>query len=244
MTKDVSVVTGVGRAEGLGFEVCRQLGQRGGIVALTARDGEKAQALAKRLQAEGLDVRPYGVDIAQDASVETLVSRLTAELGHVDALINNAGASYDFGVQTLDATLEQVQGALEVNLFGAWRLSRALLPLLRRARRAPGACVVNVSSDGGSFSAARGLAAGKTLSAYGVSKAALNAFTVKWAVALQPEGIRVNAVCPGFIASHAGTAERGARPVAEGARGVVWAASLPPDGPTGGFFRDGEPLGW
>ena len=77
--------------------------------------------------------------------------------------------------------------------------------------------------------------------AYGVSKAALNALTRKFAAQLRPDGILVNSVCPGWTATDMGG---GGRPIPEGARGIVWAATLPPDGPTGGFFRDGHPLPW
>src|SRR5439155_20567574 len=128
----------------------------------------------------------------------------------------------------------QVCEAVETNLFGAWRMVRAFLPLLRRSRHAR---IVNVSSEAGSLTAMGG-----GTPAYRVSKAALNAVTRMLAAELRREHILVNAVCPGWVATDMGG--QGGRPVAEGAASVVWAATLPDDGPTGGFFRDGRPLDW
>jgi NAD(P)-dependent dehydrogenase (short-subunit alcohol dehydrogenase family) len=125
-----------------------------------------------------------------------------------------------------------VREALEVNLLGAWRCVEALLPLMRTGGR-----IVNVSSGAGSLA---GMRAGTP--AYGVSKAALNAFTLKLAAELRGSGILVNAVCPGWVATDMGGA--GGRPVQEGAASVLWAVDLPDDGPTGGFFRDGLPISW
>jgi NAD(P)-dependent dehydrogenase (short-subunit alcohol dehydrogenase family) len=131
---------------------------------------------------------------------------------------------------------------MEANLFGAWRTTQALLPLLRRSRRGR---IVNVSSGAGSHVDARfGLAAVAAATSYAVSKAALNALTVKLALELREDGILVNAVCPGLTATTRDLEEVGARPVEEGAASVVWAATLPNSGPTGGFFRDGRTIGW
>ena len=127
-----------------------------------------------------------------------------------------------------------VSEALEVNLLGAWRTTQALLPLLRRSRHGR---IVNVSSGAGSITQ---MGAGPP--AYQVSKAALNALTRTLAAELRPAGILVNAGCPGWVATDMGGP--GGRPVAEGASGIVWAATLPDDGPTGGFFRDGRPVPW
>jgi NAD(P)-dependent dehydrogenase (short-subunit alcohol dehydrogenase family) len=126
-----------------------------------------------------------------------------------------------------------VQAALDTNLFGAWRMCEAFLGQLRRSGHGR---IVNVSSGSGSISE---MSAGTP--AYSVSKAALNALTRILAAELRRDGILVNAICPGWTATDMGG---GGRPVADGARGVVWAAELPDDGPTGGFFRDGRPIAW
>lgn len=123
---------------------------------------------------------------------------------------------------------------METNLFGALRITLALLD---RLRAAPHARIVNVSSEGGSLTSM-----GAGTPGYHVTKAALNALTRTLAAELRRDRILVNAVCPGWTATDMGG--HGGRPVEDGAAGIVWAATLPDDGPTGGFFRDGRPLPW
>jgi len=127
-----------------------------------------------------------------------------------------------------------VREALETNTFGAWNVVRGFLPLLRRSRHGR---VVNVSSQAGSLTSM-----GSGTPAYSLSKAALNALTRMLAAELRGDGILVNSVCPGWVATDMGGP--GGRAVTAGAASVVWAATLPDDGPTGGFFRDGRPLPW
>ena len=138
------------------------------------------------------------------------------------------------------ADLPATHQVLEVNLFGAWRLTNALLPLLRRSDHPR---IVNVSSGAGSHRDDQfGLAKrGGTAASYGISKAALNALTSTLAAELADTPILVNAVCPGLTATWPGAEAMGARPVAEGAASVLWAATLPDDGPTGELRRDGRP---
>ncbi|WP_366918542.1 SDR family oxidoreductase [Acaryochloris sp. IP29b_bin.148] len=239
-TQRIALVTGANR--GLGLEVCRQLARQGITVILTARDRNKGEQATQQLLEEGLQVIFKPLDVADDQSVNQLVEQLEAEQGRLDILINNAGINFDFQQPVLAADLQEVQDTFNTNLLGAWRMTQACLPLLQKSQQGR---VVNVSSGAGSFAGPRGLLEqGGGLPAYAISKAALNALTVKISRALQETGILVNAVCPNFTATYPGTAEMGARPVPEGAAGIVWAAMLPDDGPTGGFFRDGKPLPW
>jgi NAD(P)-dependent dehydrogenase (short-subunit alcohol dehydrogenase family) len=214
----LAVVTGGNR--GIGLEVCRQLAARGYDVVMGSRDVERGRAA-------GLDVDVRRLDVADPASIAAL------ELDRCDVLVNNAAIHYDTWQHAATADLGVVSEALETNLLGAWRMTQALLPLLRRSAHGR---VVNVSSGAGSIT---GLTGGGA-PAYCVSKAALNALTRMLAADLRP--ILVNAVCPGWVATDMGGA--GGRPVSEGAAGVVWAATLPDDGPSGGFFRDGRPIDW
>ncbi len=239
----VAVVTGAGRPEGIGFEVCRQLAAAGCAVWLTARDGQRASALAARLRAEGLDVRSAVLDVADDASVRACAAEIARQCDHVDILVNNAAATSVYGESPSGADLATAHDAMETTLFGAWRTIQAFLPLLQRSPRGR---IVNVSSGAGSHGdAVFGLHSGNGMGpAYAVSKAALNALTDALAYELRATPILVNAVCPGFTATFEGGAAMGARPVPDGARSVVWAALLPDDGPRGGFFRDGQPLPW
>lgn len=236
----IALVTGATR--GIGFEVCRQLAQRGMTVLLTARDRERAEAAAGQLAAEGLDVRPAALDVTSDDSVRQLADELAGAFGRLDVLVNNAALFTGWDETALTADLAYAHAVLETNLFGAWRTTRALLPLVRNS---PHGRIVMVSSGGGSHGDPQfGLVSGPGSTSYGVSKAALNALTSKFAVELQSTGILVNAVCPGFTASNPSMEAMGARPVSEGAAGIVWAALLPDDGPSGGFFRDEKPLPW
>jgi NAD(P)-dependent dehydrogenase (short-subunit alcohol dehydrogenase family) len=156
------------------------------------------------------------------------------ELGRCDALVNNAAILYDTWGRAERANLDEVREALETNLLGAWRTTLALLPLLKAS---PSGRIVNVSSESGSLASM-----GAGTPAYHVSKAALNALTRTLAGELRGDGILVNAICPGWTATDMGGS--GGRPVREGAASVVWGVTLPDDGPTGGFFRDGRPLAW
>jgi NAD(P)-dependent dehydrogenase (short-subunit alcohol dehydrogenase family) len=241
MTDKVALVTGAGR--GIGLEVCRQLAERGMTVVLTARDPEKAKAAAEQLVGEDLDVIPKALDVSNDESVRGLAAELEQQFGTVNVLVNNAAAYADWSEMASSADLELAQGVLETNLFGAWRVSQVFLPLIGRSRHGR---IVNVSSGAGSHGEPQfGLTTNRgSAASYGISKAALNALTAKLAAELEGTGVLVNAVDPGLTATAPGMEEIGARPVAEGAASVVWGAILPDSGPTGGFFRDGEPLPW
>jgi NAD(P)-dependent dehydrogenase (short-subunit alcohol dehydrogenase family) len=216
------------------LEVCRQLADRGYAVVLGSRDAAKGKSAAAALAKDGSTIRPCQLDVTDLESIERARAQVAADFGRLDVLVNNAGILYDTWQRAVDADLAQVREALETNTFGAWSMVQAFLPLLKRSRHAR---VVNVSSEAGSLARMGG-----GTPAYALSKAALNALTRMLAAELRPEGILVNAVCPGWVATDMGGS--GGRPLAEGGASVVWAATLPDDGPTGGFFRDGRALPW
>ena len=223
----IALVTGANR--GIGFETCRQLAQGGMRVLLGARDPAKGEAAARVLARHGLGVEAVALDVT-DAG---LIHALEARLATVDVLVNNAGIDYDTDQTASSADLTRVRRIFETNLFGAWAVAGAVAPGMRR--RGWGR-IVNVSSGAGSLSSM-----GRDPPGYSASKAALNALTRLMAAELKGAGVLVNSVCPGWVATDMGG---GGRPVSEGAGGVVWAATLPDGGPTGGFFRDGRPLAW
>lgn len=158
-------------------------------------------------------------------------------------LVNNAAAFVDWAETATGADLDAAHQVMEVNLFGAWRLTQALLPLLRKSRHPR---VINVSSGAGSHNDEQfGLTQRHGAAAsYGISKAALNALTATLAAELSETPVVANAVSPGLTATYPGAEAMGARPVEEGARSVIWAVTLPDNGPRGGFFRDGAPVRW
>lgn len=229
---DIALVTGGNR--GIGFEVCRQLASAGFIVLLTARDARKAKAAADALRSAGR-VEPLVMDVADANSIANAAAEVAKQYERLDVLINNAGINYDTWETVANADINgTVMETITTNLLGPWRVCQAFVPLLRKSRAGR---IVNVSSESGSLA---DMGAGPP--AYQVTKAALNALTRTLAGELRGSRILVNSVCPGWVATDMGGS--GGRPVADGAAGIVWAATLPKDGPTGGFFRDGKPLPW
>lgn len=225
----VAVVTGANR--GIGREVTRQLAARGWTVILGSRDPAAGDRAAEGMPGEVLARR---LDVTDEGSLAALAAELSDRHGRLDALVNNAAIHYDTWQRATAADLDVVTEALATNLVGAWRAVEAFLPLLRASDHGR---IVNVSSGAGSLAGMDG-----SVPAYSVSKAGLNALTRMLAVELAPDGILVNSVCPGWVATDMGGP--GGRPVAEGAAGIVWAVELPDGGPTGGFFRDREPVEW
>jgi NAD(P)-dependent dehydrogenase (short-subunit alcohol dehydrogenase family) len=213
-----ALVTGANR--GIGLEVARQLRDRGFTVLAGARDPGSVPGDLDAVRLDVTDQRTIGA--------------LRREVGELDVLVNNAAIHYDTWESVLTADLDVVREALETNTLGPWRLAMAFAPLLAASGHGR---LVNVSSGAGALT---GMTAGAP--AYSVSKAALNALTLMLAAALRRDRVLVNAVCPGWVATDMGGA--GGRPVRDGASGIVWAATLPDDGPTGGFFRDGRPIPW
>jgi NAD(P)-dependent dehydrogenase (short-subunit alcohol dehydrogenase family) len=229
----VALVTGANR--GIGFEVVRQLARLGFSLILGSRDARKGDEAAAALAREGLKVFAVRLDVTDERSVEESRSWVEGRFGRLDVLVNNAGVLYDTWQRAENADFRTVREAFETNTLGAWRVSKAFIPLLRGSARGR---VVNVSSESGSLASMGG-----GTPAYSVSKAALNALTRMLADELRRERVLVNSVCPGWVATEMGGAGAPRTPE-EGAAGIVWAATLPEGGPTGGFFRDGEPLPW
>ncbi len=227
----VAVVTGGNR--GIGLELCRQLAARDYLVVLGSRDLRKGELAAKELDPAGSHIVACQLDVDDYRSVDAMAAWVVETFGRTDVVVNNAAIMYDRWATASNADLYTVVEALDTNLFGAWRVTQALLPLLRSSPRPR---IVNVSSEGGSISVMSGGAP-----AYSVSKAALNALTRLLAGELARDGILVNAVCPGWTATDLGG---GGRSVAEGAASVLWAVALPNGGPTGTFTRDGRELPW
>jgi NAD(P)-dependent dehydrogenase (short-subunit alcohol dehydrogenase family) len=229
----VALVSGANR--GIGREVARQLAERGYEVLLGARDSTKASEAAQELaQSTGRTVRAVTLDVADAKSIEAAAAWVGDQVGRLDVLVNNAGVGSDFGVSGTDPDFAAVQRALDTNFFGAYRLTIALLGLLRQSAHAR---IVNVSSGMGGVAEMGGWSPG-----YRVSKASLNAMTRILSTELKGEGILVNSACPGFVNTDMGGPMGATKSVQDGAKGIVWLATLADDGPTGGFFRDGQPV--
>jgi NAD(P)-dependent dehydrogenase (short-subunit alcohol dehydrogenase family) len=229
----VALVSGGNR--GIGRDVVRQLGERGITVVLGSRDLKRGEEVAAELEAKGLRIVAKQLDIRDEASVERVARELEEEFGRVDILVNNAGITDPWRGTAEDANFDAVKDVLETNLFGAWRLAKAVIPLMRRNGYGR---IVNLSSGMGQLSDMRGHSPG-----YRVSKTGLNALTRMLASELAGENILVNSVCPGWVRTDMG-GPGARRSVEEGADTPVWLATLPDDGPSGGFFRDRKPIPW
>lgn len=223
----IALVSGANR--GIGRETARQLADRGYDVIVTARDEAKAIEAAAAIGG-----RPLQLDVSDPASIDRAAAAVAQEPGALDVLVNNAGVGLDWGVAGVDPDFDKIQRILDTNFFGAYRLTIALLGLLRESEHPR---VVNVSSGMGGISAMGGWSPG-----YRVSKASLNAMTRILSTELADAGFKVNSACPGLVDTDMGAQFGASKPVEDGAAGVVWLATLPDDGPTGGFFRDGEPV--
>lgn len=242
-SETIVLITGVSREQGLGYGLAQAMVTQGFTVVITARQGEQAEALGKKVATSHSTVQTHALDITQDNSVKALVRFVQSTFGRLDVLINNAGGSLDYGIHPLETDFEVTRQALETNLFGAWRMVQHFYPLLKQSKHGR---IVNVSSGAGSFQDPNfGLAVHPAVvTSYGISKLALNGLTVKLARQLKDDSILVNSVDPGLVATADGMEEMGARPVSEAVDGILWAATLPNDGPSGGFFRDRLPLAW
>lgn len=230
--KKIALVTGANR--GLGFETCKQLSQKGLKVILSARDQVKGEFAAKTLADKGLDVTFYKLDVTDKKNIIDIYNEIEREFSRLDILVNNAAILYDSNQSTLNANLDTVAQALQTNLYGPWLLCQAFIPLMKRNDYGR---IVNVSSGSGSL-----YYMGGETPAYGISKVALNALTKKLASELKGTNILINSVDPGWVATEMGG--KGGRPVEDGAKGIVWACLLSNNGPSGGFFYDGQIEPW
>jgi NAD(P)-dependent dehydrogenase (short-subunit alcohol dehydrogenase family) len=228
-TGRTALVTGGNR--GIGFEACRQLARRSIRVVLAARDPARGEEAAGKLCEEGLDVRFEQIDVAESDSVHSCARRLEEAGIAVDILVNNAGVYPTAGMFSVDEDV--FEQALEVNTKGPFRTCRAFVPAM--TQRGYGR-VVNVSSGGGSFGEGLGPAA------YAVSKAALNALTVKVSQAIRGD-VKANAMCPGWVRTDMG-GSGAPRSTEQAVDTLLWLATLPADAPSGGFFRDRRPIPW
>jgi NAD(P)-dependent dehydrogenase (short-subunit alcohol dehydrogenase family) len=239
MDTKTALVTGANK--GIGFQIAAGLAAQNYCVAVGARDDERREAAVAALRRDGANAFGVRLDVTSDDSVAAAIATLGEHLGHLDVVVNNAGISgstADGAQDPLTLDFDVVRTDVDVNVLGAVRVINAALPLLRRSS-APR--IVNVSSNMGSLA----LRTGPVMAAYAPSKTMLNAMTVQYArrfAETDPE-ILINAVCPGYVATDF-TGFSGSRTAVEGAAVAVRYATLPDDGPTGGFFDDAGTIPW
>lgn len=232
-----ALVSGANR--GIGFAIVRQLARLGVLTVIGARELGDGAAAAEKLKSEGLDCPVVKLDVTQEPDAAAAVAEVQRLYGRLDILVNNAAVLIDapggFKASLFDLKSETVRQTIEANLLGPIWLTQAAAP----AMRAQGyGRIVNVSSSAGQLADMR---AGYP--AYRMSKTALNALTRISAAELGGGNIKVNAMCPGWVRTDMGGAQADRSPE-EGADTAVWLATLPDDGPTGGFFRDRKQIPW
>lgn len=236
MTKNIAVITGANK--GIGIEIARGLGRKGLTVLVGARSEERGEAAAAELRTEGLDARFLHLDVTDEAMVAAAAKRVEDEFGKLDALVNNAGiALADGGWNTSELTVATARKVFETNVLGVISVTNAFLPLIRRAEAGR---IVNVSSEIGSLAFMTGdyPFSGMQAGAYGASKSALNMLTVSWSKELEPTGIKINAMTPGYTRTDLND-NQGTRRPEDAAVAAVDLALIGPEGPSGGFFQEG-----
>ncbi len=243
MKKNERVALITGANKGIGFEIARRLGKQGYTIALGARDSARGNAAVAKLAAEGIDARTVRVDVGDPATIASLRSEIEQRFGRLDVLVNNAGVLLDHATKPSTVDQDHLRATFDTNFFGPWSVTQALLPLLAKS---PAGRIVNMSSTLGSLGVTSDASSpfdGFFAPSYQASKAALNMLTVQFAKELRGTKIKVNSACPGWVKTDMGTADAPLS-VEQGADTPVWLATLPDDGPSGGFFNSREPVAW
>ncbi|WP_022901416.1 SDR family NAD(P)-dependent oxidoreductase [Humibacter albus] len=240
----IALVTGANK--GIGRQIAGQLAALGHTVIIGSRDLARGDDAAAEIRDEGGKARAVALDVVDADSVAAAAESVEAEFGRIDALVNNAGISHRPGADLAgqlprSADVDHVRYVFETNYFGLIRVTTAFLPLLRRS---PAPRIVNISSSAGSLTAISDFANPDPIAlGYVPSKTAVTAATLMYARDLASEGILVNAVCPGFIATDL-NGHRGTGTAEEGARQAVRMATIPADGPSGTFTDSAGPVAW
>lgn len=225
LKEKLALVTGGNK--GIGFAICQGLINQGFEVILAARSLDKAKAAVEQLQSS--NARPIELDISDDDSINLAAKNLSQEIDYLDVLINNAGIYPDGGVNILTVSRELLNQTMNVNAFGAIRVTQAFLPLLTKSSNAR---VINTSSGYGQLS---GLSANAP--SYCLSKLMLNGATMMLAEALKDKGIVVNAFNPGWVKTDMGGSGAPRSPE-QGADTAIWLATVAPPNLNGKLFHD------
>ncbi|MBE5101543.1 SDR family oxidoreductase [Priestia aryabhattai] len=229
----VALVTGGNR--GIGYELVRQLAMDGFKVILTSRNSESGHAAVQKLKESHLDVSFVAMDISSEASIRKAAAKVSEQYGRLDVLINNAGIYLDKNQKLVNMDPSVLEKTLETNFFGAYHVIRSFMPLMEQ--QAYGR-IINVSSEYGAMSEMSSPGVG----AYKLSKLVLNGLT-QLIAAESTNDIKINAVDPGWVNSDMGGPSAPRTPH-QAARSILWLATIGPEGPSGGFFKDGKQIDW
>jgi NAD(P)-dependent dehydrogenase (short-subunit alcohol dehydrogenase family) len=237
----IALVTGANK--GIGREIARQLATKGMTVYIGARDADRGKKAADELIKEGADARFVQLEVSNEDSARAAAASIEKAHGRLDVLVNNAGVFIEGDAKPSTVTMDLVRKTYDTNVFGVIAVIQAMLPLLRKSEAGR---IVNMSSGLGSLtqhSDPKWDFYGFNVLAYNSSKSAVNAITVSFAEELRDTMIKVNAADPGYVSTDM-NAHSGPRSVEQGASEPVRLATLPADGPTGGYFSEDGPVPW
>lgn len=238
--RTIALVTGANK--GIGYEIAAGLGALGWRIGVGARDQQRRDTAVEKLRAAGTDAFGVPLDVTDDASVAAAAELIAGHAGGLDVLVNNAAITG--GVPQTPTTVDPatVRAVVETNVIGVIRVTNAMLPMLRDSASPR---IVNMSSSVGSLAlqTTPGIDMGQVPAAYLASKTFLNALTIQYVKELSDTNILINSGCPGFTATDL-NGFQGVRTPQQGAAIAIHLATLPDDGPTGGFFDDAGTVPW
>ncbi|WP_420572610.1 SDR family oxidoreductase [Kordia sp.] len=238
-TKKVALITGANK--GIGFETAKTLLEKGYIVILGVRDEKKGQHAVHQLQ--NVNARYVVIDVTDEKSISLAEQYIHDNFGKLDVLVNNAGIWIDFGVPMLEVSIKDIETTLKVNTVGVIAVIKEFIPLLKKSESGN---IINVSSGLASLNQNSDPTYEyydyKSL-AYSTSKSALNMVTILFSYELKAANIKVNAADPGYCATDL-NGKTGPRTPQQGSKIIVKLATLPSNGPTGGFFDENDKIEW
>ncbi|WP_026565386.1 SDR family NAD(P)-dependent oxidoreductase [Bacillus sp. UNC41MFS5] len=235
MSKDIKVALVTGGNRGIGYELVKQLALKGFKVILASRDPEMGHETTQKLKESNLDVSFVVMDIDNQESIRQAAIIVNDQVGRLDVLINNAGVYLDENKKLVALDPSILERTMATNFFGAYHVIRSFIPLMEKQRYGR---IINVSSEYGALNEMSYPGVG----AYKLSKLALNGLTRL--IAAESNGdIKINAVDPGWVSSDMGGPSAPRTPK-QAAESILWLATIGPEGPNGGFFRDGNRIDW
>ncbi|PKF88589.1 short-chain dehydrogenase [Bacillus sp. BA3] len=235
MSKDIKVALVTGGNRGIGYELVKQLALNSFKVILASRDPEKGHESTQRLKDSNLDVSFLVMDVNNQESIHQAAITVNDQYGRLDVLINNAGVYLDESENLVTMDTSILEKTMATNFFGVYHVIRSFIPLMEKQGYGR---IINVSSEYGAMSELSYPGVG----AYKISKFALNGLTRLVAAEIKGD-ITINAVDPGWVSTDMGGSSAPRIPK-QAAESILWLATIGPEGPNGGFFRDGKRIDW
>ncbi|MEF2098364.1 SDR family oxidoreductase [Bacillus sp. CFBP9009] len=235
MSKDIKVALVTGGNRGIGYELVKQLALNSFKVILASRDPEMGHEVTQKLKESNLDVSFLVMDVDNQESIHQAAITVNEQYGRLDVLINNAGVYLDENKNLVTMDNSILEKTMATNFFGVYHVIRSFMPLMEKQGYGR---IINVSSEYGAMTEMSYPGVG----AYKMSKFALNGLTRLVAAEIKGD-IKINAVDPGWVSTDMGGSSAPRTPK-QAAESILWLATIGPEGPNGGFFRDGKQIDW